>query len=152
MSLGTAIGAGIALKVLHDALSDTEASHDDVLEDAYHHAVEHTSPRANIYVDHIRDRDEVEATQNPKGVLPNTSHVPDLVVQDFETVNLIVEVETADTLDQDAVDQLDDFTTSGHRRILVVPDAALDDGAEFIDDSFDDDVYVAGPTDLEEFL
>jgi hypothetical protein len=132
MSLGGAIAGGIALKVLYDALSDSDADHNDVLENTYEAVARETTETTSIYVDHIDDR--VDADGNTRQATPGTNHHPDLVVSGFADRNLVVEVETADTLDASAKSQLQDFATQGYTRVLVVPDGTVDDGAKFLED------------------
>jgi hypothetical protein len=152
MSLGTAIVSGIALKAIHDALSDTEASHNDVLEEAYESVAGEVSQSTNVFVDHINDRRGVNADGTPHSEVPNTERVPDLVVSGFSDRNLVVEVETASTIDQTAVEQLDDFSTPGYTRVLVVPEQAVDDGHQLVSDNLDGDVYVSGADSVSNFL
>jgi hypothetical protein len=152
MSLGSAIVGGIALKMLHDALADTEADHDDVLEEAYHTVEGAAEPGTDVYVDHINDRTGVDADGTTHNEVPNTTRVPDLVAKGFLDTNLIVEVETATTLDADAVEQLDDFTTKGYTRALIVPEGAVEDGIHFVDEELEGEVYVTEPSSLPELL
>lgn len=152
MSLGAAIAGGIGAKVLYDLLSESEADHDDVLEEAYNELDAAKASETDLYPAHIHNRSGVNGAGHPRGELPNTSHVPDLLVKGFVDNNLAIEVETGSSLDQDAIDQLEDFATSGYTRILVVPDEALDDGARFVEESLEETVYVARPSDLPDFL
>jgi len=47
------------------------------------------------------------------------------------TNNLIIEVETEDTLDDEAISQLDEFRLRGYRRVLVVPNGDSETVSEF---------------------
>lgn len=153
MSLGALIAGGIGLKLLHDALSESDADHDDVLEEAYHELNDAKSPGTELYPAHIQDRSGVDGAGHPKGELPNVTGVPDLLAKGFSDNNLVIEVETGDTLNSDAVAQLEDFATPGYTRVLVVPDDVLDDGARFVEESLNGErVFVSGPSDLPEFL
>lgn len=67
--------------------------------------------------------------------------------------NLVIEVETGDTLDGSAKSQLADFKTPSYKRVLVVPDAAVSDGAAFLEEfQGDEQVVVCGPSDLPTHL
>jgi len=151
MGAGLAIAGTVAAVAVLDRLSSTEKDHDDVLEDTYQAVESAAASRSSIYVDHIN----VDADGNPRSALPGEDHILDLVLTGFADNNLVVEVETADTLDQTALDQLADFSTKGYRRVLVVPDGAVDDGAQLLEDTATGDrerVVVCGPTDVADLL
>jgi hypothetical protein len=152
MSLGAYLAGGIALKVLHDALSDSDADHDDVLEDTYEAVARETTERTSLYVDHIGDR--VDADGNTYNATPGDDHIPDLVVSGFADQNLVIEVETAETLDNDAEAQLEDFRTPSYKRVLVVPEGTTDDGMQFLDDlgTDTDPIVVAEPSEVVDLL
>jgi len=57
--------------------------------------------------------------------------VPDIVCKSMATNNLIIEVETEDTLDDEAISQLDEFRLRGYRRVLVVPNGDSETVSEF---------------------
>lgn len=147
--LAAAVGIGYLLK----RLSETDADHNDVVEETYQVVDRETDESAKIYVDHIQDRSGIDAYDTTHNATPGSEHRPDLVVSRFEGHNLTIEVETGGTLDGDAREQLIDFAQGGFKRILVVPDGALDDGARFLEDFADgDDIAVCEPEELSQFL
>lgn len=151
MSLGGVIAGGVALKVLYDALSDTDADHDEVLQDVYENVESEVAPRTSVFVDHL----DVAADGNPRAAKPGNEHIPDLAVSGFADRNLVVEVETGDTLDSTAISQLEDFATPGYTRVMVVPDVAVDDGTAFLKEWSSDaagKVVVCGPSDITDLL
>lgn len=152
MSLGGAIAGGIALKVLHDALSDSDADHDDVLERTFEAVERETTELTDIYVDHINDR--VDADGNTREATPGSDHIPDLVVSGFADRNLVVEVETDGSLDGDAGSQLADFSTSSYTRVLVVPEGVVEDGSQFLEgiDADTENVVVSEPSSVNDLL
>jgi len=152
MSLGAAIAGTLALGALHELLSDSDADHHDVLEDTYETVARETAETTSIYVDHIDDR--VDADGNTRTATPGSNHRPDLVVSGFADRNLVVEVETADTLDGDAESQLEDFKTQGYTRALVVPDGTVDGGTQFLDglDADTENVVVTEPSSVADLL
>lgn len=152
MSLGAYIAGGIAVGALHKLLSDSDADHNDVLEDTFEAVERETAETTDVYVDHIDDR--VDADGNTREATPGTNHRPDLVVSGFADRNLVVEVETHDSLDGDAEDQLEDFKTQGYTRVLVVPDGVVDGGAKFLEgiDADTENVVVAEPDSVTNLL
>jgi hypothetical protein len=147
--LAAAVGIGYLLK----RLAETDADHDDVVEEAYQVVDRESGESASIYVDHIQDRHGVDATDTTHNAKPRDKHRPDLVVSRFAGQSLTIEVETDGTLDDDAREQLVDFAQEGYKRVLVVPDGALDDGVSFLEDFADgDDIAVCEPQDLTQFL
>jgi hypothetical protein len=151
MSTGLAIAGTIAAGYLLDRLSNSDEDHDDVLEDTYQAVSGAATSSSSIYVDHI----DVDADGNPRSATPGTDHVPDLVLTGFEDNNIVVEVETGDSLDGEALNQLADFSVPGYTRALVVPDSVVNDGVQFVEeytDSKTDNIVVCGPSDTPELL
>lgn len=148
-----AAGLGLLLK-------STDKDHHDVVEDVVDELEDEVPRDATIYADHV-DRDDLP---NPRGAFTNIDdepdHVPDVVVKSGLRNSLIIEVETGDAIDQngsEAKEQIDDFSISGYRRVLVVPEADFDavHVEEFTDDLDVDlggDVYVATPSGVTDLL
>lgn len=104
--------------------------HNWILRKACKKAKKATSDSATILVDHVDDK--VDADGNCAGEL-GADYVPDLIVKDFDSQNLVVEVETSEGLENDpehAVAQLEAFATPGYRRVLICDDT--DVGEEFV--------------------
>ncbi|MBO4248392.1 hypothetical protein IL252_11260 [Halomicrobium sp. IBSBa] len=151
MSTGLAIVGTIAAGYVLDRLSKTNKDHDDVVEETFQAVSGAAHPNSSIYTDHI----DVDADGNPRSATPGTDHVPDLVLEGFEDNNIVVEVETGDSLDGDALEQLADFSEPGYTRTLVVPDSVVDDGVQLIDEfteSSSANIVVCGPSDTPELL
>lgn len=140
-----AVGYG-ALKLL----GSSEVDHDDVVEESYTKLAQAAPHDATIYADHI------DTGPNPRGEIDGLSRIPDLVVKSGIANSLIVEVETAESLIEEAADaraQLVDFSTSGYRRVLVVPDdeTAVEAARELVAD-IEGTVHLANPGTVEELL
>jgi len=150
MSAGLAIGASLATAYVLKKLSSTDRDHDDVLLDAYKEVRNEAATSSSIYTDHIN----VDSDGNTRSAKPGGDHHPDLVLTGFQDRNLVVEVETGDSLNGHLEDQLTDFRTNGYTRVLVVPDGVVDDGAAVLDefDSEHDNVVVCGPSKLPDLL
>lgn len=149
IAAGTAIGAKI--------LSKSDKNHHDVVEDTYDAIEPQLPPDASIYADHLSHRDEVES---PHGVVDGLTHVPDVVVKSGISNSLLIEVETADSLAEnghDAKSQLEDFSKSGYRRVLVVQQGKSDVEAvraflDEIEDDLDGKMHVANPETVPKLL
>jgi len=151
MSTGLAIVGTIAAGYVLDRLSNSNKDHDEVLRDTYQAVSSAATAESSIYVDHI----DVDTAGNPRSAAPGTAHIPDLVLTGFEDNNIVVEVETGDSLNGDALDQLEDFSKPGYTRALVVPDSVVDDGIQFIEEYTDTataNIVVCGPSDTPELL
>lgn len=108
--------------------------HGETVEATYDELVSAVPEDATVYVDHH------DGAPNPNGEVSALTHVPDLVVKAGSANSLIIEVETTDSLENsrsDARSQLEDFSTPGYRRMLVVPPSEEDTEVveEFLDDS-----------------
>lgn len=149
--------AGVSVFVGLKYLSESEKSHDEVVEETYNRLSEATPNDATVYADHLTHRSDVP---NPDGKVDGVSKVPDVVVKSTQSNSLIVEVETADSLAErpaKAKAQLQDFSTAGYRRVLAVPEGKSDVEAvrEFlgaIEDDLNGKIYLATPDDVTEFL
>jgi len=151
MSTGLAIVGTIAAGYVLDQLSQSNKDHDDVLKDTYQAVSQAAAADSSLYVDHI----DVDAAGNPRSATPGTDHVPDLVLTGFADNSIVVEVETGDSLNGDALDQLEDFSKPGYTRALVVPDSVVDDGIQFIEEYTDAataNIVVCGPSDTPKLL
>jgi hypothetical protein len=81
--------------------------------------------------------------------------VPDVVCTSIVTSNLIVEVETEDTLDDEAISQLDEFRLRGYRRVLVAPNGDSETVSEFeqrLNDEIPGRITVATPQTVTDLL
>lgn len=153
MSVGMVAAGGIALYGLHRLIRGSEKDHMNVLEDAYR-SLDDATEKGTLYLAH-QDEVDIDTDNHPKGELPDTDHVPDIIYTRFEGASLVVEVETGDTLDSDALAQLEDFSTPGYKRVLVVPDSAVEDGIQFLKETADgnrQEALVCGPSELPEAL
>lgn len=145
-----AAGLAVGVKVVDELFSD--ADHDTVVRDTFAELEREVPANANLYVDHIYDD-----KPNPRTGLQkfDLEHVPDIVVRSGAANNLIIEVETEDTLDGEALDQLDEFRLQGYRRVLVVPDGNSEAVSEFeadLDDEVPGVINVATPDTVTELL
>jgi hypothetical protein len=145
-----AVVAGLALGAI---LSDSSPmDHHDTVEATYDELTDKTPSDASVYADHMG------AAPSPHGEIDGLSHVPDVVVKSGVAQNLFIEVETANSLADNASEarsQLRDFSTRGYRRLLVVPPSEEDTEAakKFLGGAdFDGQVYLAVPTGASEFL
>jgi hypothetical protein len=142
-------GAALGYAILSDS---SPMDHDETVEATYDELTDHVPADASVYADHI------DAPQSPHGEMDGLSRVPDIVVQSGDAHSLVVEVETADSLANDASEarsQLRDFATRGYRRLLVVPPSEEDTDAveTFLKDAdFDGEIYLAVPSTASEFL
>ncbi|WP_415380474.1 hypothetical protein [Halosimplex sp. TS25] len=143
---------GLAALVGGSALYDRYRTslHDRVVKQTFNTVDRHTDESASIYVDHVDD--EVDADGNAQGVL-DTAQVPDLIVEGFDNKNLIVEVDTAEALEDDLVDcaaQIRDFAMPGYKRVLVTDDTVV--GEKFVDEQGLDGVAVATSSSVRQYL
>lgn len=151
-----AVGVG-ALAVANEILGESSADHHDVVEQTHDALVDEVPESATVYADHLSHRDEIP---NPEGEVDGLTHIPDVVVKSGFANSLIIEVETADSLQNepsDALSQMQDFSVSGYRRVLVVPDGKTDaEELETFVEQYDDQIpgkyYVATPDDVSKFL
>lgn len=134
------------------ALLKSEKSHDQIVEEVYENLRYEAPSSASLYVDHVR-----EDVPNPRTALEDhdLDHVPDVVCTSMVTSNLIVEVETEDTLDDDALSQLNEFRLQGYRRVLVVPNGDSETVSKFerrLNDEIPGKITVATPEKVPELL
>jgi hypothetical protein len=143
--LGGAAAAGL---LLHDSDPD----HHDVVEETYEQLKSESPANAKVFADHV------DGAPNPRGEVEGLDHVPDVVVKSGAANSLLVEVETKDSLTNSASEakqQLQDFSKSGYRRILVVPKEDSDKAKEFADNIEDDlsgEYYLSTPKKVTELL
>jgi hypothetical protein len=144
----------VAGAVIYKALSAGEMDHDETVQATYETLSREVSSHATVYADHITDG------ENPRGEIDGLTHVPDLIVKSGVDTNLIVEVETAASLESnpgEAESQLRDFSTSGYRRVLVIPpsESEAESVESFIENEFDampGKLYMATPDGVTEYL
>lgn len=86
--------------------------HDKVVKETAKKLDRYSSNKGTIYADHISRYETPEIING---------HRPDVVLNDFEKPSVVVEVETAGTLDDKALEQLQAIKKPGHKRFLVVP-------------------------------
>lgn len=150
--VGAAIGgAGGAL------LGSHEDDHPALVRDTYYELVDATGEGARIYVDHV---DVDGAAGHPDGVISDLEMIPDIIVVQQYGANLVIEAETVAGINDDpdhAVDQLNDFQTSGFKRLLVGPRdeaEAIYDWAEQVEDDghVKKEIEIATPGAVSEFV
>jgi hypothetical protein len=111
-----------------------ESDHNDTLRKTYSAVKEATSDDAHLYVSHI-DPDGAAPT-SPQGVIDGVDGEPDIISIDSTSANLIVEVETMEAIAENgshALNQLQDYRTSGFKRVLVVPEEEIDAAIEWVE-------------------
>ena len=146
--------AVIAGGIAYGLLKSRTLSHDETVQSTYDALQDQVSSDATIYADHIDD------AENPRGEVSGLDKVPDIVVKSRLDNNLIVEVETADSLSDrrsEAREQLRDFSKSSYRRVLVMPPSQEDHDAvkEFVQTEFeelDGELYAATPEGVTDYL
>ncbi|ELK56219.1 MULTISPECIES: hypothetical protein [Haloferax] len=146
-------GIALASKVL----GESSADHHDVVEQTYDALVDEVPETATVYADHLSHRDKIP---NPEGEIDGLTRIPDVVVKSGYANSLIIEVETADSLQNEpseALEQIQDFSVSGYRRVLVVPNGKSDaEELEGFIEQYDEQIsgkyYVSTPGDVAEFL
>jgi len=129
-----------------------EPEHGDVVDATYDELASEVAASATVYADHVDDAPNSEAE------IDGVSHVPDVIVKSAVDNNLVIEVETEGGLEDDpqhALEQLNDFSTAGYRRLLVVPEAHAEAGEAFVEEYGDElsgQYYLASPATVTEFL
>lgn len=160
-ALGFAVGgpAGAAAgAAVGGWLLSQEGDHDATLRAAFHAANDATGPDARLYVDHV-DPDAAQPLA-PGALLEDVDGSPDMVVITGDGTSLVVEVETPEQFESepDAVLQrLADARAEGFRRVVVVPEGALDDAADWLQARTDDgdvagDLTVTSPAGIADEL
>lgn len=139
--IGAAVGAvvgggpGAALGgVVGALLGSHEKKHNKALRQTVYNLQEATNGEPKFYVDHIDPNGTAE--EGPRNRIKGLSMVPDLVMVAQNYPNLIVEVETVEAVQENQehiIDQLNDFQTSGFKRVLVVPEADLEDVKQWVE-------------------
>ena len=142
------------------ALISTDEDHDDVVQNTVNNLEFELPADATLYADHL-DGDR----PNPRGAFTDLNdapdeHVPDVVVTSGRKNNVIIEVETGDSIEangSEAQSQLEDFSIPGYRRVLVVPDADfdtahVDEFEDHLDEEIDGKLYFATPSGVVELL
>lgn len=134
-------------------LGSSELDHDDTVQETYDALTGAVPTDATIYADHIADG------PNPRSALDGLEHVPDIVVKAGSVNSLIIEVETADSLEHvraKARKQVKEFRRRGYRRVLVVPPGKEDVEAvqEFIDEfeKLDGQLHLCTPDSVVDLL
>ncbi len=140
--------AAVGIKRTHDYL--TTSNHDWMLRKTHNKVEKSSSESATILVDHVNDN--VDADGNCAGEL-DADYIPDLIVKDFHNQNLIIEVETSESLESDpghAKAQLSSFKKHGYRRVLVCDDTTV--GKQFVERNDLDGVVVAKASNIDQLL
>lgn len=146
----------LGLALLYDILGESEADHDDVVEQTADELASATPDDATVYADHLPKRD----FPNPESSNVGNDHIPDVVVTSGVAQNLVVEVETKSSLEDEseaAESQLEDFATPSYRRLLVVPDDAVDESVvsefeEQLNEEVSGTVHVETPSTVASHL
>lgn len=108
--------AGLAVKGVYD--SWTTSNHDKAVQKAYDKLSAAANADTTVYADHISDG------PSPNGAVTGIEGIPDLVVKSGTQNSLLIEVETAKSIDENPVhakQQLYRFQKRGYRRVLAVP-------------------------------
>jgi len=124
--------------IIGGIIGGSESDHNEVLRDTYYELDDATGDNAHIYIDHI---DVDGDAGNPEGTISDVDMVPDIVVVQQHAANLIIEVETVDGINDDpghVVQQLNEFQTSGFKRLLVASEAEVDDVFEWVEEVEDE--------------
>jgi len=149
MSWTLLLGGATAVGLL---LHDSDPDHDDVVETTYEQLKGASPENAKVFADHVDD------APNPRGEVDGLDHVPDVVVKSRVANSLLVEVETEDALENsptEAKQQLQDFSKSGYRRVLVVPQAHSESAEEFaekVEDDLPGEYYLSTPKKVTQLL
>lgn len=130
------------------------SSHDRTVKRTYKTLSRAAPADATVYADHITPG------PNPESTVEGITGIPDVVVTSVEGNNLIIEVETAESLQERSAqvhEQLAGFGKRGYTRVLVVPDSnhALAAGTSFLerrDDDLADSIQLATPRTVTEVL
>lgn len=127
------IGGAIAVggKLIADAL-DEPPEHDELLEDTYDAIEAAVDDELELPTDHGVG-DDTDDTLSIDGIEGR----PDLVLKGFEVRNTIIEVETADAIENrrgHVIEQIEGFRTNGYSRLLVVPDDAVEAAKELVEE------------------
>lgn len=141
-----AVGAYAAYKVGKGVYQWwTTPEHNRLLGRTYDRIDEVASGKHKLFVDHIT-RSSAEGQPPVIG-----GHIPDILLKDFTSSNLIIEVETADSLEKHAQNQLRAFKKPGYKRVLVVPEVAVND-ARVLAENVRGTVYVRTPETVEDLV
>lgn len=135
-----------------------ESDHNDTLRKTFSAVMEATSDDAHLYVSHI-DPGGAEPT-SPQGVIDGVNGEPDIISIDSTSANLIVEVETMEAIAENgshALGQLQDYRTSGFKRVLVVPEDEVEAAVEWVEaheerGTLEGSITVASPKRLANVL
>ena len=141
-------------------LLDSDEDHHDVVQQTVDNLEPEMTEHGSLYADHL-DGDY----PNPRGAFTDTEngpeeHIPDVVVKSGVKNNLIIEVETGDSIEDNssaAKSQIEDFSVPSYRRVLVIPDADfnavhVDEFEEHLDEEIDGEFYVATPEGVVDLL
>ncbi|MDB2246070.1 MULTISPECIES: hypothetical protein [Halorubrum] len=154
-----ALGVGAAL-VGAAIIFDTDEDHDDVVQKTVDNLEPEVPENGSLYADHLDD-----GYPNPRGAFTNVDnapedHIPDVVVTSGLKSNLIIEVETGDSIKDSssaAKSQIEDFSIPSYKRVLVVPGADfdavhVDEFEEHLDEEIDGEFYFATPDGVTDLL
>ena len=97
-------------------LKDSDKDHDGVVQETVDELEDEVPDDATVYADHLDGE-----RPNPRGAFAGVDgapdeHIPDVVVTSGLANNLIIEVETGDSIENnssEAKSQIDDFSISG---------------------------------------
>ncbi|WP_254538704.1 hypothetical protein [Halomarina litorea] len=141
MSSGKALAALVGLVgavSIHDHL--TTSKHDRVVRKTAK-SIEREAPEATLHVDH----ESGVGNGQPDTI---ERYRPDITVRDFPRF-LAIEIETRDSLDTHASEQLEAFASKrNYTAVLVVPSSTVPVAEEFVENRVDADVRVATPSNV----
>lgn len=112
---GLALATVVAGSKVWESLTTTR--HDKAVKEAYNNLTYVAAQDTTVYADHI------SAGPSPRGTVEGVEGVPDIVVKSGSQNNLLVEIETAQSIENNpvhAANQLKDFSKKGYRRVLAV--------------------------------
>lgn len=162
--LGYAIGgpvggaAGAALTAWISQVEDSESLHDQTLATAARNLREHASETGSLYIAHVNPSDVGRDVEdgNPQGIVAGINGDPDILYVDVQgpRANLVVEVETPSGLHDQAdhtLEQLEDYRTTGFKRLLVMPDGEVETAEDWVekhDDDINGELHITGVSDV----
>jgi len=150
MALPALVGAAAVATVGWKVLSGPKG-HDGLVKKTHKQLQQSAGESTNIYVDYHHYTSDT-AAGNTRGLDLGINSIPDhVVLSPPGSPNLIVEVETSESLNGDAKEQLEEFRLQGYKRVLVVPSSATDDAEAFAGD-LKGEITVTTPSDVEELV
>lgn len=139
---GAAAGAAVGGWLLSQ-----EDTHDATLRRAFYAVAGATGPEARLYVEGI-DPDAAKPL-SPGALLDDVDAAPDMVVVTGDGTGLVVEVTTLADVESDpdaVLARLEDVRAADFRRVLVVPDGAVEAVGEWLHEQQDEGTLAGSMT------